>query len=1139
MSGPADTTRAALARRLAELSPAKRALLERGAAPLAAPAHPDASIPRRAPGSPAPMSYAQELVWLLEQVNPGHVYNVPRVVRLQGPLDVTALQRALDALVARHESLRTTLETVGESPCQIVHPPAPLRIEQSDVSGSDNDASLARAREIVRAFAQRPFDLARDWPLRAALVRIAADDHVLVLGSHHTASDGWSRTIMLRELAELYRAELAGEAAMLPALPIQYADFAAWQRDRMASGEGERLERYWMSQLDGAPPLLELPTDRARTNAPSFAGDTVAMEFPLALLDALRRVSTENGVTLYMTLLAAFDALLARYTNQDDILVGSPIVARPHLDTHGVVGYFTNTLLLRTRVDLAMPFRGLLQHVRDVCLGAYEHQELPFERIMLQLQRERAGAGPRLQVLFSLQDPEHQPFALEGTRAVPFGRQSGASKVELSLTLLEQSTGLRVLAEFRTDLFDAATVERLVGHYRTLLESVVADVSAPVGRLPMVSEPERVRLAREWAGARRDWGSLRTVPEQISHWALTTPDATAVSCADGVLSYAELDARAASLAATLVQRGARPGRLVAVCLPRSPELVIALVAVLYAGAAYVPLDPEHPIDRLTTVLGEAAPDVVITTSALLGSLGASTQAVCIDDAAKSEQRRHPDVHGRATMDDLAYVIYTSGSTGRPKGVCVSHGAVANYLAWMREAYSVRPADAVLQKAPATFDASVWELFLPLVAGARLVLAPTTAPQDPSVLLAAVREHGVSLLQLVPSQLRMVLESGSGAELAGVRRLFLGGEALPREVLAQLVATCPQLPITNLYGPTEATVYATYWDVEPGTWAPSQPVMIGTPIANARVYLLDDAGSLVPDGAVGEIVIGGAGVADGYLNRPELTAERFIPDPFGRAGERAYRTGDRGRRRVSGGIEFLGRADGQVKLRGFRIELGEIESVLTTCPGVTGAIAALEEHADGDRRLLAYVTIAAGVQLGTAELRQFVRQRLPDFMVPSTVAVMSAFPVTPNGKLDRNALRAHGVTQPQGEAGATAIAGPVEQVVAELWQEILQTERVGAETNFFDVGGHSLLAMRMAARLSRLLRRRVTLGLVFQHPTVRDFASALAADDPRPGHTGAVCRALLALRDMTPEERERRRAAAATQMPARSNATETV
>jgi amino acid adenylation domain-containing protein len=1106
--------RAELARRLAALSPEKRAQLERartGGEPVV---RRGGIVPREA-GAPVPMSFAQELLWLLDRANPGmHGYNVPRTARLRGPLDVAALQGALDGIVARHEVLRSTFDLVDDEPRQIVHAPAPVALAITDLSDRSDAARETEAMALVRELSRRPFDLTRDPQLRASLLRLGDEDHVLLLESHHVSSDAWSRNILMRELSALYDAHRRGEPSPLAPLALQYGDFARWQRDALQGAGYERHVAFWRTQLRDAPALLELPTDRPRPATPSFEGATRSRMLSPDLLERLRAMSKAQGSTLFVTLLAAFDVLLARSSGQDDIVVGSPTAGRAQEGIEGLIGYFANTLVLRTQLDGDPTFAEVVARVRETTLSAFEHQDVPYEKLVLELQRDRAlGRGGLFQVMFTLQDAELRTLALPGLQFEPFGPARGATKFDLSLFMHERAEGLRAAFEYRTDLFDAETIDRMLSRLETLLEGIVANPGAPISTLPILPAVDRLQLQQWSYGATQALGA-ETLHEMIEQQVARTPDAIAVEIetADGTierLTFRELDTRAATLARYLNGLDVGPNVGVGICIDRSTELVVAMLGVLKAGAYYLPLDPDYPSDRLAFMLQDARVPVLLTTTARVGALPKSGESgarvVLLDrdwDAIELDARHVEHVsRSLPTGDNLAYVIYTSGSTGRPKGVMIPHSAVVNYLAWMRDAYPLDTRDGVLQKAPASFDACIWEFFLPLVSGARLVLARPGGHQDPAYLLAALARHEVTLLQLVPSQLNMMLETPGADAPAGLprlRRLFLGGEALPSELLTRLGAACPTVQVTNLYGPTEATVYATHWSIAAAEWQ-GGAVPIGEPIANASVHVVHvrDGGAmeLVPIGVAGELCIGGVGLALGYLERPALTDEKFVRDPFaagpasGASRARLYRTGDRARWRADGTLEYLGRIDNQVKLRGFRVELGEVESALSQLPGVQSAVALVREDTPGDQRLVAYCIPVIGADRSghtPVALRTALKATLPEFMVPTAFVWLAEWPLNANGKLDRKALP---VPASADAPAAVRVAPrtPTEEVVAALWGDVLQRE-LGVEDDFFELGGHSLLALRVLARIGERLGVRVPLRVIFESSTVAAFAT---------------------------------------------------
>ncbi len=1104
--------RAELARRLAALTPEQREQLD-GARPTAA-----KGIEPRAAGAPVPMSYAQELLWLLEQANPGmHGYNVPRTARLRGPLDVEALEHALTTIVARHEVLRSTFDSVDGELQQIVGEPRPLTLQLFDLRNKAEATREERAVALVRELSRRPFDLTKDSQLRSTLIRLADDDSVLLLESHHVASDAWSRNILLRELAALYESFAAGRTPDIGPVALQYGDFAIWQRTMLSGDKLETLLDYWRTQLRDAPTVIELPTDRPRAATPSFDGDARWRMLPLPLLEKLRTLSRANETTLFMTLLAAFDILLARYSGQDDIVVGSPIAGRAHEGTEGIIGYFANTLVLRVRTGGDPTFVELLRRVRETTLGAFEHQDVPYEKLTLELQRERSTAAASLfQVMFTLQDAELRSMQLPGLAVEPFGSSRGATKFDLSLFMHEQPGGLRAAIEFRTDLYDGATIERMLAQLEVLLENVVADPHAPISSLSLLPAEERTTL-EQWSTGPIEGVPAATLHEFIAQQASRTPDAVAVESEGAtpdapfrMLTFRELEERATVVSRYLATKGVGPNVGVGICIDRSTELVVAILGVLKAGGYYLPLDPDYPSDRLAFMIEDAKVPVLLTMENVRGTLEdkffaalQSTTVVSLDSEWESVIAPANGTPMAASPSDLAYVIYTSGSTGKPKGVMIPHRAVVNYCTWMKGECPLDTRDAVMQKAPASFDACIWEFFLPLVSGARLVMARPGGHRDPAYMLEALAKHDITYFQLVPSQLQMVLET-PGAELPNglprLRRLFLGGEALPSELLTRVSEACPTLPITNLYGPTECTVYSTHWSVGPGEWRGGF-VPIGTPIFNTTINLIDASRQRVPVGVPGELCIGGLGLANGYLNREELTAEKFIPDPFdGREGARLYRTGDRARYRADGTLEYMGRLDTQVKLRGFRVELGEIENALVDLPEVQSAVVLVREDTPGDQRLVAYCIAAGsnGSRPTAASLRDRIKTSLPVFMLPSAFVWLEEWPMNANGKLDRTALP----SPFGGEAVVTTRVAPrtaTERGITTIWTEILKRD-VGVEDDFFESGGHSLLALRVLARIADTFGTRVPLRALFESPTIAQLAAVVDAAGGVAGRT---------------------------------------
>ena len=1089
-----------LAGSLAALSPRQRALLEarlrsRRTAP------PAAGVPRRDPSAPPPLSFAQRRLWFLDQLEPGSsAYNLPLAVRLTGDLDVPALEGAFAAAVRRHEVLRTTFAAApsGE-PVQIVAPPVDGRpLPLADLSGLDAAGREAEARRLVAAEAGRPFDLATGPLFRTLLLRLMGQDHLLAACLHHTAGDGWSQGVLLRELVSLYAAFRDRGAAEPPELPIQYGDWAAWQRQALA-GEALAAElAHWRERLRGMPDRLELPTDRPRPEARTFPIASRPFTLGEPAVDALRALAARCGATLFMVLLAGFEALLAQLAGQDDFGVGTPVAGRSLPETEGLIGLFANTLVLRADLAGDPTPALLLERVRVVALDAFGHQEVPFEKLVEELEPGRSlGHSPLFQVMLVLHNappPGEAAFSLPGLRLVPLELHADRAKFDLHLSAVETGGALAGSLELDAELFDAATGERLLDRFRAFLEAAAAAPDTPLSDLPRLPAAERQQIAIEWNATGAPYPAA-TIPELFLRRAAASPEATALVFAGESLTYGRLAARVCGLARRLAELGVGPEVRVGIALERGLELVVALLAALAAGGAYVPLDPEYPDERLDELLAQTAAPVVLTTREHRPRFARYAGAVlCLD-----ESRPEADpaaarlaVIGEIDGESLAYVIFTSGSTGRPKGVMNTHAAIANRLLWMQDAYGLGPADRVLQKTPFTFDVSVWEFFWPLIAGATLVMARPGGHRDPDYLLETIAEHGITTLHFVPSMLQAFLEE-PGMERAGsLARVFASGEALPGALAARFAERLPGVPLHNLYGPTEAAVDVTFHPCSRDDQAGVVP--IGRPIANLEILVVDRHGAPVPVGGAGELRIGGAGLARGYLGRPDLTAERFVPQP-GRhpgprsGGERLYRTGDLARHRPDGVIEFLGRIDHQVKIRGFRVEPGEIEAALGEQPEVREAV--VTAHGEGGaRRLAAYVVPAAGAEPSPERLRQALRDRLPAYMVPELWVFLGELPLTASGKVDRKALPEPVEAGASGEPRRTAAAprDPLEETLAAVWSELLGVSGIGVDDDFFALGGHSLLATQVRARLRRLLGVELPLRAFFEAPTLAAFAA---------------------------------------------------
>jgi amino acid adenylation domain-containing protein/non-ribosomal peptide synthase protein (TIGR01720 family) len=1033
---------------------------------------------------PLALSFAQQRLWFIDRLEPGgSAYNITMALRFTGPLDLPVLAAALTEIVRRHEVLRTRIETVAGRPRPVIAPPATVVLPVLDLRGLPE--SMAWAQRLAAEEARRPFDLARGPLLRPLLLRTGEAEHAAVLNLHHIAFDGWSMGILARELGELYRAFAAGLPSPLAELPLQYADFAAWQR-RWLSGEVlEELLRYWQERLAGAPEVLSLPVDRPRPAVPSHRGARRPVRWTAELTAALSRLAHTGRSTVFMVLLAAFEALLARHTGQEDLTVGTPIAGRNRWATESLIGLFVNTLALRGDLSGDPPFAALLCRVREVTLGAYAHQDLPFERLVDALQLERSlSHSPLFQVMLALQNAPRQPVALPALGLTPMAVARDTAQFDLMLELGENAGELAGALEYSTELFDETTAIRLLAHLGALLVGAVANPDARLSALSMLAPGERFQLVVEWNATEIEYPGELCLHGLVAAQIARSPEALAVVFEGQGLSYGELGSRAERLARLLRELGVGPESVVGVCLERSLELVVALLAVLEAGGAYLPLDPVYPEERLAQMMADSGAPVVVTEQSLTPRLSAvGARQVCLDTDWEVLPGRSAGAF-RSGPDNAAYVIYTSGSTGRPKGVINVHRAIRNRLLWMQEAYGLRGSDRVLQKTPFSFDVSVWELFWPLITGASMVVARPQGHQDSEYLVDLIARERVTTVHFVPSMLQVFLEEPRLAECRDLKRVMVSGEALPFDLQQRFFARLPA-ELHNLYGPTEAAVDVTSWACRPaGAWG---AVPIGRPIANTEIHLLGS--DLQAIGIAGELHIGGMGLARGYLGRPELTAERFVPDPFGtNRGARLYRTGDLVRRLPGGEVEFLGRIDHQVKIRGFRIELGEIEVTLAGHPGVRETVVVAREDHPGERRLVAYVVAHAGETLAVAGLSSFLGARLPAYMVPAAFIPLAALPLLSTGKVDRRALPAPGHERPELEEDLVEARSRAERLLVAIWADVLRLERVGIHDNFFALGGDSILSIQIVARANQMGVRLIP-RQIFQHPTIAGLAAA--------------------------------------------------
>jgi amino acid adenylation domain-containing protein len=1075
-------------RNIAELSRQEQALLfERLRARRVAAEGAGGCIGRRdRAADPPPLSFAQQRLWLLDRLMPGDpVYNVSTLVRIEGSLDPAALAGALAAVVARHEALRTTFGVTDGVPVQLIAPRLDLAVPLVDLAGVDP----AEGDRLAYAASRRPFDLAAGPLLRALLVRLAAGHHLLLLDLHHVVADGWSMGVLVREIAALY-----GPAPRpLPELPIQYADFAVWQRRWLQGAVLAEQLGYWRQALAAAPAVLALPTDRPRRSPRTSAGALVPVRLPGAA--ALKALALAVGGTPFIVLLAAFQAVLARWSGEDDLSVGTPVANRNRTETEGLIGFFVNTLVLRGDLSGDPDFRTLLARARQVALGAYSHQDLPFEKLVAELAPERDPSRTALfQTMFVLQNAPGAEPRLGDLRLASVPGGNSTVKVDLTLGLEESGGAFAGGLAYATDLFDAPTVARFAGHFATLFGAALADPARRLSALPLLSAAERAQLLAEWNDTARPAPAPDLVHRRFARRAALHPDRLALACEESGLTYGELDARAARLAARLRAHGVGPEVRVALAVERSLELVVGLFAVLKAGGAYVPLDPALPAARRAALLAAAGASVLLAREPLAEEPEACRAVLVEDTEERSGVERSRDPMP-LLPESAAYVLFTSGSTGEPKGVIVEHRQLLHYVDAIAEHLGRHlPADAsyALASTPLA-DLGHTVLFPSLLTGGCLqVIAPERAA-DPQAFAEQAERRPVDCLKIVPSHLAALLQAPRPERALPRALLVLGGEAPPPELVARVAGLAPGCRVLNHYGPAETTVGVA---VQPLAAPPAAArVPLGRPLAGTRLHLLGRDGGPVAIGVAGEIHAGGPGLARGYLNRPDTTAERFVPDPFAAApGERLYRTGDLARRLPDGRLEFLGRADRQVKVRGFRVEPGEVEAALGRHPGVAACAVVPAAGAGGGTVLAAFVAPAAP-DLAVAALQAWLAERLPPYMLPARFALLAALPLTANGKVDRRRLSSlAAAAAPEGTGPATAPYAPprteIERTLAGIWAEVLGLTRVGLHDNFFDLGGHSLLLALAQARLCERLGRELPLLKMFEHPTVGALAAYL-------------------------------------------------
>ncbi|BAY66402.1 amino acid adenylation [Calothrix brevissima NIES-22] len=1050
-----------------------------------------------------PLSFAQSRLWFLNQWEThSSFYNISGAVHLIGSLNIAALEQSINEIVRRHEILRTNFVTVEGEAVQAIAPSLSLTLSVINLQNLPEVERMAEALRLCHSAAQQPFDLAQEPLLRITLLQLGAAENVLQLTMHHIISDGWSMEILMREVAIIYSAFSQGQLSPLAELPIQYKDFAKWQQQWL---QGELLETqlaYWQQQLNGHSPVLHLPTDRPRTAIQSFQGASQFFYLSPELTQALKQLSQQEDVTLFMTLLAAFKTLLYRYTFQEDILVGSPIANRHRSELEDLIGFFVNTLVLRTNLSDNPSFRELLGRVKQVALGAYSHQDLPFEYLVNKLQLERdLSHNPLFQVMFVLQNPPSQEFKLPGLSLRFLEQEQQTAKFDLTLSMQERDSGIQALFEYKTDLFDAATISRMVGHFQTLLESIIVHSNQKLTDLAILTEAERHQLLFEWNHTQVNYPQDKCINQLFEAQVELIPDAIAVVFEQEQLTYRQLNTKANQLANYLKTLGIKPDVLVGICLERSLEMVIAILAILKAGGAYVPLDPAYPQERLAFILQDTQISVLLTQQEILPVLPKHPiEIVCLDrDWEVIAKHSQDNPVSNCTVKNLAYVIYTSGSTGQPKGVLIEHRNVTRLFDAVQSWFNFNSEDVWILFHSIAFDFSVWELWGALLYGGRLVIVPQWLTRSPEAFYNLLSEQQVTVLNQTPSAFRQLIaleESlGTTQELA-LRLVIFGGEALDIHSLKPWFERhgeqFPQL--VNMYGITETTVHVTYRPLTMGDLNQGLGSVIGCPIPDLQVYLLDQYQQPVPIGVPGEMYIGGAGLARGYLHRPELTREKFIPHPFSnQANARLYRSGDIGRYLPNGDIEYLGRIDQQVKIRGFRIELGEIETMLTQHPAVRETLVLARQDATGNQQLVAYVVPSQQPAPTTSQLRNFLQQQLPEFMLPAFFIILAELPLTANGKVDRQSLPIPDTTRPELDEAFVAPRTTPEKILAEIWADILGLEQVGIYDNFFALGGDSIRSIQVRSQAEKR-GFYFSLPQLFKYQTIHELVQNITENE---------------------------------------------
>jgi amino acid adenylation domain-containing protein len=1042
-----------------------------------------------------PTSFAQQRLWFLDQLDPGNAaYNLARVIRIVGALDVSALTAAIQALVCRHDGLRTVFTSINDEPFQSVLPALAVDLPIIDLSALSEGDSSKKALQVAGEEARKPFDLTSGPLLRVTLVQLGREEHILVLVMHHIITDGWSMSVFFRELADLYEGFVNGRTPELPALTVRYSDFAQWQREYV---RGELLTDqidYWKKKLQGSGSALDLSTDHPRAAIQSGRGASERFFLNEETTEELKRLGRSEDATLFMTLLAAFQTLLWRYTSQATVLVGAPVAGRNEVELEALIGFFVNTLILRADFSDDPSVQELLRQVRSTALEGYAHQDVPFQKLVEELKPERTlSRTPLFQAMLILQNAPRQKLELQGLVLEEIEFESGIAKFDLTLEVIE-SEGLHCTLEYNTDLFDSAAIKRMIGHFETLIGGFIQHPDLRVSALQLLTEREREQILVDWNNTAADYPKDVGIHTAFEQQAARTPQGVAFLYEGNHLTYQQLNERANRLAHYLIHEGVTPGDLVGISIERSLEVAVGLLGILKAGAAYVPIDPSEPKQRLALMLEDSKVGIIVSQNNLNNRLPQHRARLLFLDTEKAAIDEQSAMNPCVPLSpgDLAYVIYTSGSTGTPKGVEGTHRASMNRFAWMWNAYPFCPGETCCQKTALSFIDSVWEIFGPLLRGIRNVIIPKEALLDPEQFVHLLAEYEVSRIVLVPSLLRVLLDhfSNLGAEVPKLKLWSASGEVLTAGLARRFLSAFTEATLLNIYGCSEVAADVTWHEIEKiSENRRTYSIPIGRPVSNTQIYILDSYLNPVPIGVRGEIHVGGVCLARGYWNKPDTTAERFISNPFEHgASTRLYKTGDFGRFLPDGTIEYLGRADNQLKIRGFRIELGEVESVLRSHPMVREAVVIVQGE---QQKLVAYVVPSDGPVPVVADLRRFAQSKLPEHMVPTNYAVVESLQVLPSGKVDRQAVPALDLTGSESDSTYVAPRTEIEETLANIWCDLLEVQRIGIEDNFFELGGHSLLAIRTISRIRKIFDVEVSVRSIFEEPIIARLAETVA------------------------------------------------